>query len=94
MLTDRDQEYIGIGRPSVNRICVRKPSQFFEPGFGLTRASDLQQDLQQKRTSGARLALDCISASFISRYLTSINLSFTILYKQATRIKSPLVLSG
>ena len=44
-------------------------------------------------TASARLALGCISASLISRYLTSISRLFTILYKQHTRIKSPMLTS-
>jgi hypothetical protein len=39
------------------------------------------------RTSGARLALGCVSASFISRYLTVINHLFTNTYN---RIQCPI----
>ena len=42
------------------------------------------------RTFGARLALGCVSASFISLYLTVINHLFTITYKTYNRIQCPL----
>ena len=55
--------------------------------MGQSEPVDLQQNLQQVRTFGARLALCCISASFISHYLTSINHLFTILYRHSIQIK-------
>ena len=61
--------------------------------YGSTLASDLQQNLQQKRNFGAWSALCCISASFVSHHMTSIDYLLTILCKQHARIKSPLLTS-
>jgi hypothetical protein len=59
--------------------------------FGLIRAIDLQQNLQQTCSFELLLRFGCASVSIITLYLTSINPLFTNTYKHGFGTHNPLV---